>query len=598
MSVASIISGQQTYANSAISSADNFINRLLSLANLNQVTITGLPEPGYVNRDNTELSKNLLLALRPIAPALPDVTGDLPTYTQGVTIDELGEIPVPDFTGSAPTLEIPQSPDSTLPSSPSAPSIQEPVLPSAPTVDLPSSPNISDIAIPELPSIDVPAFDVIAPIDDLVAPTSEFQWYEEAYRTDLLDALKVKLLSDLQNGTYGLETADEDALWNRARDRELEATRLEIESAFKQGAARGFPLPPGDMNVALQRAQQNIIDKFSDVNRDIMIKRNDQYFQARQFTIEQARQLENTLIGFHSSIMERSLNAAKATLESGIAIFNATVAQYNARVEAYKTSASVFESRIRASLVEVERYRTQMEGKKLESDIQRQRVEVYRAQLEGINSVIGLYRTQLEAAQVQSQIEATRIQAFRALVDGYKSQVDAKVAEFGMYEAQIRGEVAKVDAYKSEADAYTAIVNGKKVKSDIMIARLEGQIRQASQEVETFRARIEGYRADLQGQSATLNARVSSYGADVSAYSAAAGALAEAYRLNSNAQALEDNNLNRNKEIALENARLTFEGLKLALNTNTDAAGHASTFYAALAAGAVNSINALSTLSE
>jgi hypothetical protein len=598
MAVSDIITSQQAYATSAVTSADVFLSSLGGLANLGGITITGLPSPDYVTRDSSDFAKSLFLAMQPVSPTFNDITGVLPEYESTVTIEELPEVTVPDFTGSAPTLDIPQSPDATLPTAPAAPSISDPVLPTAPTVDLPTVPTVADITVPEVPSIEIPVFDSLEPEDDLVAPTTEFSWYEQAYETELLTELKAKLLSDMQNGTYGLETGDEDALWNRARDREMEAAKLEIESAFKQGAARGFPLPPGDMNVALQQAQQNIINKYSSINRDIMIKRNDQYFEARKFTIQEARQLESVLIGFHSSIMERSLNAAKASLESGIAVFNATVAQYNARMDAYRTNATVFAEKIRAAISRIEIYRTEVEGKKLEADLQRQKVEVYRAQLEGINSVVDIYKTQLEAAGIQARIEGTRIEAFRALIEGYRSEIQAKVAEFNMYDSRIKGETSKVDIYRTEAAAYGEVVAGKKVQSDILVARLRGQLEQANQEVEVYKAELDGYRADLAGQTATVQALVNRYGADISGYSAAVGALGQAYARDIQAIEADDRNRMANKEIALENARLAFEAVKVTLDTNLGAGQAASGFYAALAAGAVNSINALSSLAE
>ncbi len=591
--VRAIIASQQAYANSAIASADGFLQRLEDIADGSFIVIPGVGAPDFT-WDSSEETQALLLSLLPGAPEFTSISAIAPTYTP-TTIENIDPVLVPDFTGVAPVLDFPTVPSSVLPVAPSSPSISDPVLPTAPVVALPTAPTVGAITLPEPPSIEIPSFTTTLPVDDLVVPTNSFEFYEELYTSALLSELQAKLLYDLQNGGYGIEPDDEAALFERARSRELELAASEMETLLVDSAARGFPLPPGDLNVALQRAHQNLQDKVSTLSRDIMLKRADLYVDNRRFTIEQTRQLEQILIGFHNSRMERSLNAAKAILDAAIKVYEAQVSRYTARLDAYKTEAQVFEARVRAQLAQVEIFKVVMEGKRLEVDVQRAAVEVYNAQLSGINTVVGIYKTQMEAAQVQAGIERLRIEAFRALIEGYTSQVQAKVAEFNMYEAQIRGQVARTQAYESEVKAYTATVEGAKAKADILIARLRAAIDVGNQQIEVFKAQIQAYQSDIDAQAKTIDAQTRIYGSQIQGFTAQTSAIAEAHRLDLTARQIQAQVNMKNAEIGVEQAKVLLASLQQSAAINVSAGDAASRHYSALIGSALQSIGTLAS---
>jgi hypothetical protein len=252
------------------------------------------------------------------------------------------------------------------------------------------------------------------PVDDLLAPTNNFEFFEAAYQSTLLDPLKVKLLNDLLNGGYGIDTADEQALVQRARDRETEATLMRVDEAGRSMAARGFPLPPGELSIHIDRAYQEHQGKMSSVSREIFIEQSKRFVENRRFTIEQARQLETVLIGFHNSVQERALNAAKATQELAILVYNALVA----------------------------RYRTRLEAAKITSDVQLQRVQVDLARAQ---AAIELYRGQIAAydANLRQLIEPLRLQVelYRADIDGNRALMDGTVARASLQQKVIEATV-------------------------------------------------------------------------------------------------------------------------------------------------------------
>ena len=597
MSVESIIQSQLDFATDAVAGATVLIDRLTSLADsgvLVDPVVGEIPVPGYAF-DVSQTSLELLQSLFPSAIDVDPISATAPTFTPD-TIDSLPDVVVPDFTKTAPVMDIPAPPSTLLPSVPTAPAIGDIVLPDAPTLTFPVAPEISGITFPDVPGIEIPSFTSSLPVVDLVVPTNNFSFFEQLYQSSLLDALTAKLLADLENGGYGIEPDDEAALWDRARSRELENAMSEVEMLIANAAGRGFPLPPGDLNVALQRSHQDTQNKISTLNRDIALKRADLFAENRRFTIEQAKQTEQILIGYHNSVMERALNVARATFDAVMKIYDAEAARFNSRLDAYKAEAQVFEARVRAAVSQIEIYRVQMQGKQIEAEVQRAQVDVYNARLNGINAVVNLYKARMEAAQVQAGIERLKIEAFRGLVDAFGAQVQAKVAEFNMFEAQIKGETARMQAFGEEVKAYTAIVDASKIRSDINIARLRAQLDEAAQHIKVFEVQMEAYKTDISAQAQTIDAKVKVYGSQVQGASAEAGAISEAYRLDVARENLEFKRNVENAKIAIEKAKISMESLLASAKIRVDAAGHGSDMYKAFAAGSVNSINTLTSL--
>lgn len=588
------IAQQQAYANAAVDSMNATLGKLDDLASTSyfvQSNAQPIPDPGF-GFDISE-TEALLTQMFPDAITVSDINAQRPDSFVAGTVPDLPSIAVPDFNVPPPTLNIPQTPSTALPSVPTAPSIDEPTLPTAPTLTLPTAPTLASISFPSPPTINLPDLTAVLPDDDLVAPDTNFTFSEAGYNDAMLDALKAKLMLDLENGGYGIEPLDESALWERARAREITGAMAEQDGLLAFAASRGFPLPPGDLNVVLQVSEQNLNDKVSALSRDIMIKRGDLYAETRKFTFTEVRELEGLLIGLYNSITERSFQAAKAVLDGAIALFQAQVSRYNARIERYKADAVVFEARVRAALAQTEIYRTQMEGARIQSDLQRTQVEVYNAQLRGVQTLVDIYKTQMEVVQVQTGIEQLRIQAFRALVDAYSQQVQAKLAEFQMYTATITGETAKVQAYTAQAQAYSATVEGKRVQSDVLIAQLRGRIEVEGQRIEAYKTALSTYQSDISAQAETIRARVSVYGSNVQGAAAKANALAEAHRLEATDHDLQFRRNVENAKIALADAELFLKAALGSADARTRAGAASADAYKAVAGSALGSIGTL-----
>lgn len=324
-------------------------------------------------------------------------------------------------------------------------------------------PNLGSLSFPAAPSAPNVAFDSISaialPIDDVLAPTSMFAFAEQPYLSILLNPLQTKLLNDLLNGGYGIDTTDEIMLTNRARDREVEVALTRINEAGRSFAIRGFPLPPGQLQVSIDRALQDMQDKVSSVSRDIYIERAKLFVENRQFTMKEVRELEAVTMNYWNLLNERTLNVAKMTAEFGITVFNAILDRYKTRLSAAEIAANV--NRL---IVDV--------------DVARARVasEIFTAQIAGYD------------ASLRGLLEPARLQ-----VDLYRADVD---------EARVLN-----DAYIAGASLQERVLDAS-VQQNIEISRMT---------IENARARILGVTSSLQFQTEAAKFGSNAYFAQLTA---------------------------------------------------------------------------------
>ncbi len=519
MSTANIQSTAINFANANAAAMDAYAATAAGFA-FSPITMeASWSSPGRV------IGYNAGAILPPANIVVPGITATRPTAPTLDTITAVSVPTAPSLVAAEPIISMPVKPSSALPTAPGAtPAFNSPAIPTTPAFSLPAVPSFSAVAVPVAPALDSAVFSATLAADDLTAPTERFAFVEQEYQSALLDALKAKLMKDLVEGGYGIEPADESGLWERMRERELQSMSAATDEVTRLAAGRGMMLPPGALNAAIAKAQQEALAKISSVSRDIAIKRGDMYVDNRKFTITEVRQTEDMLIRMYGLMMERALNSAKALVELGISAFNAQLAKHNYRLDRYKANASVYEALIRGQLAKVEQYKAQVEGAKLSADIQRIHADVYRIQLEGVNALVNVYRTEMDAAKVAAEIEQLKLQGFKLTVEAYATQVGAKTAEFGMYEASIKGEMAKVSIYDAQVRAYGAKTDAYKTQVEAQDVLVRSQIAANTGKIDKFRADITQYSAELNSSQQALAGAISKYEADVKKYSVTADA--------------------------------------------------------------------------
>jgi len=165
------------------------------------------------------------------------------------------------------------------------------------------------------------------------APIVDFTYTDPGYASILRDPVMQKLLLDLANGGYGIEPLDEQALWDRARDREAQTYQANLEEIRRLAAATSFPLPQGAKQAAENKAAQEYANKISSINRDIALKRSDLYVENRKFTIEKVLASEEQSITLYNAVQNRALAAAQVEVQLAIALFDAGIKAFQADVD-------------------------------------------------------------------------------------------------------------------------------------------------------------------------------------------------------------------------------------------------------------------------
>lgn len=498
--------------------------RAVALQYISQMV--GAAQTGFDPGDYTFVHQDLELDvdISNLRPEDPDITINIPSVPSSPSLSEvlIGAI------SSIPSFDVP-NPGIVFPAVPAVddveiignvPSISNPTIPSKPTYTLPSVPVFNSVTVPSPPSLNLPEFEGTFPIDDLITPTNTFNFTEDMYGSDLLTAIKGKLEADIATGGTGLGAAVEDAIWLREQERAEIAAAEAKEQVTNDWENRGFNLPDGVVTASMLDIDLKLAADRATSSRDIAVKQAELALTNQHFTIQQGIVLEGQLMTYASQMAQRSLEAQKAVIEMAVAIFNAEVTKYNAKLEAYKTQAVVYESRIRAALATVEIYKAQIEGAKLTNEINLGLVELYKAQLFGIDSLIKLYTAEMESVKVIADVDKTRIEAFKAQIDAYSARVQMNVIKFNMYESQIRGEGVKAQVYESQVRAFESRVRAAVSDAQMILEKAKVETEIQKLKVETYSTEIQAYKTTVESEAVRVGAIIDGYKGEVDMYKA------------------------------------------------------------------------------
>lgn len=589
-----LIDSSVNRADNAFQDAQSFIEDLRNAAD----TEFFVDVPYVINSGDITINKQSFGEPSSPSTSISPSDASLPTLAS-TTISSMPDYVVPDFLSVAPSLSFPDRPSAELPAAPGdAPELNSPVLPDAPEIDLPSVPVLTELSIPDPPTQTMPTFDAVAPEYLPTAPTTDFAWSENRYTSDLLTAALDLLQSDIENGGYGLDPRDEQALWERTRDREQANASGALPELERSVAARGFSIPPGALLAATQKAIQSSRAQLSTLQRDISLKRADLYVQNRQFALTTGLNSEQYLMQYHAGVEERALNASKYVVEAGISLYNARVQEFNLRLDTYKTEASVFETKIRAVLSSAEIYKSQIEAARTRNQLNQGLVDLYRAQIDGANALIGIYRTRMDAANVQSQVERLKLQAYGDKVQAYAARVRAKSDEFSMFESAIRGEVARIDAYSSEVKAFSERVNAVRLQADISSKRIDSEVSAAKVRLDEFSADLRKYETALQRNTESAKIVMQKYSIDVDKWSKNNTISRDWEALRLNAWTATTDSFYKGVSFNLQNAKAEMEAAVESANITLKAADAGTRVASSLVASAQSSINAIASISE
>ena len=486
----------------------------------------------------------------PSPPELSPVV--LPSVPDLVPFEQKGKVdPLPSFPADGiPAVPSPEPPRFDAPQPPDfsgldtdIPAVPDPVLPEFPSDQVPDAD--FDFASVPVPPRYVPA--------DLVPPT----FY--SYVKELLEKYVEQMLS-----TGQLDQAYEQASFDAAMSREVEAAQKSLGSIAETWAASGFVLPPGAMfeqDLAVRRelqtkareasrgiyatrrkAELDIRQAALQAGNQILASDTQRFIALQNFVLEHAKFIDSHQLAMFQSALQAA-QTEQANVQMQVQVYTAQIERLRAlwagyevrgRVEASKYTAiqaqlSAVGERLRVAQSQASVYSSQVQGARaaLEADlaVYKTPFDLWRVQAEAVLTKYKTWESYGAFARAQASAISAEAQAYQAYAQGYRAQIDNQTeamraeAEFNQTRAAIYASQAQAESSRLQAlgrvgevmwRGYSAAVEAitAKIRGDASVATAEGELNRALQT-----AAASAFQANLGARTSRMNAFSALYNA-------------------------------------------------------------------------------------
>lgn len=457
----------------------------------------------------------------PSLPTLPTVTFATPSGQPAeLALDAVAPVIIDGFDTLPPELNFPTAPTITIGSAPVLSDVRDVAIPDAPEVALPDAPQFLSLSTHTFGGVNLHE-DWLTKLEDIpqleLLEPAPFEFRRPArYASQLLEGLKAVIASRIHSGS-GLAPTVEQAIWDRARDRETQTALARERDITRSAEALGFPLPSGALAAQLADARREYYDKLAELSREIAIKQAELEQSNVKEAIQHGLTLESAMMDEAAKFDALAFEAAKSAADNALAVYNARLEQYKTLLDAYRTYASAYETVIKAELNKVEVFKAMLAAEETKANINKSLVDRYRAEIDGRMASVEIYKARVQAAQTLVSLEQTKLQAGGEQIRAYVAAINAETSKVELHKQMVMAEGTKQEAYKNQVQAY-----GSKVSAQAEAARLG---------IAQTQAKIAAKELEWRGWSAKLSAEVAKM--DASAKQSAI--LVDGYRVGANA---------------------------------------------------------------
>ncbi len=330
------------------------------------------------------------------------------------------------------------------------------------------------------PSINPPEFTGDITLSNLAFVYPLFSYTEEPYTSALKDRIQSYVLDVLNNGGTGINTAVENALFNRDIERANQANTDTKNKAISEWSGRSFELPDDDILDAVIRIDIEFLMKRLEISRDILIKAWE-LEQANIFkSLDIAIGLETQLILSANNLSQRAYEALKTIADIAFKVIDSEIKKVELSIEEKKMQLTLWEGRVKSELVKLEVYKAYLEGRKIEAEVDQINLELYKTDISAWQSMIDAAKSIIQAivayndGLLKQQASATEI--YKTLIG-----VEISKADIG-----IKGITAESDVFKSIAIAYETLgeLAVKEYDANIQEAIAKAQLQLKNIEIE------------------------------------------------------------------------------------------------------------------
>mgnify|MGYP006318495651 CR=1 FL=1 len=551
MSVESLIESARNYADTIVSQADSAMDSTTSTVAAVGFVVP-VPHPVTFGEEPPQ-STDLTLPEHAdiVFEVPPEPINDL-VFQDMDPVDLTGQ---PDaFTGDRPTYEAPVKPSQLKDFTESLQPLNTQFVFPDPPAELMRPDVIAPVLVERteptrIGTVTMPGFTAVLPVDETQVPTDHKDQFEAAYKSQSTEmvtaiegqvdamlakrnpqfatqmaAIEAQLTRYLAGGT-GLNTAVENAIYERSKTKtDSEARRIQ-EAALADFAARGFTMPAGALAGAMQRARQAGADNNAQAAREIVVMQAEMEQKNLQFAVTTSTGLRTAMVqatlSYHQNlpaINGQALEYAKSVLGAIIVLYNTQVRMYSQQLDAYKAEASAYDVKVRAAMAQVERYLAEVKGLEAMTQVDRARVDIYRARIDALTSYAAVYRAQIEATQGRVGLEKLKLDIFQTHVQAYTAQVQGKNAEWQGYNAAIGGQTAKINAYTAEVQAYNAEYQGYKVRLDAQNESMRYRVAHNQAKATQYQSAVTAFKTVVDARGAVASTKLAVQRQDLVAF--------------------------------------------------------------------------------
>jgi len=589
----SIIANSTDTAQQIVSDGLAFLNSLKDQSSFHLNDIFGgiyapeIPQPEIIdaidtNIDNLNLDANIDRSL----PKPPEL--EIPQTDYGAAPNYTIEDPEVDTSIDIPQLDIAE---------PSTPTLSMPEAPIAPDIESPEMPTLDKVTLPDLPNIDTSLdFPEPPPLLELEAPSWSYTPPSE-YKSALMDILNNKLQNNIVNGGTGLPEDIEQAIYDRQKERDEQQINETINQAMETWASRGFDLPPGMLMAEVDKILLDYQHSKLDRSRDIAINQAELEQKNMQFSIQAGIDLERLRVQIFMDLANIALNAAKSYADIGIAIYNAKVTQYRALVDSYRTQMEAVRQKLEAQVTKLEVYKGQLDGARLQEELNKDKLNVFNSQLEAVRNKIAIYNSKVETYKSFIQTELAKIDAFKGQIEAYVGKVNA-------YATKVSAISKKLEIGKLKVDIANTKASLKRTEMEAYRTKVEAEATKAQITNEINKAKLSSYESEAQVKlkeiesSLMINqSKIDEFKAKTDLYKTKAQIQVEKSKLNVMQYEAQLEAYKNDYVLALEQAKYKLNSAIEAAKISVTAATAGGDIYSNMVAGALSAINAIASVS-
>lgn len=499
----------------------------------------------------------------PDLPAIPDATFTTPdNQPAALDLADMPDVVIDDFNQAPPVMNFGTAPTITIGAVPTLPQVKDVAIPDAPDVALPDAPDFLALTTHTFAGVNLRE-DWLDKLDDVpelqLLEPAPFQFSRApGYASQLLDNLKAIIAARIQGGT-GLNPAVEQAIWDRARDRETKIALAREQEVMRAAEALGFALPSGSLAGQLADARREYFDKLADLSREIAIKQAELEQSNVKDAIQQGLALESQLMDQALKLDQLAFEAARVAADNALAAYNARLAQYQALLDGYRTYATAYETVVKAEMNKVEVFRSLLAAEQTKAQINESLVSRYKAEIEGRMAAVEIYKARVQAAQTLVSLEQTKIQAGAEQIRAFVATINAETSKVELHKASIQAEATKQDAYKSQVQAFSAKVGAQAEVARVRLSQTQTKIAAKELEWNAWKARlsaevakmdakakqtsilVDGYRVGANAIEAKANSYMRRWEADIRQYEASSNISLQTAKINADV-AIQTNN--------------------------------------------------------